>query len=102
WNDLRLDSDVLSSGLPLFEKGDRLSLSPEFIAGASADYAFPFGASGLRGRLSASANYTSAQEQRTILIGVQVGRGDPMLIARMSASLDLPDNWTATLFVDNV
>jgi len=61
WNLLEMDSAVYSRGVPLFSKGDRLNMSPETGAGASAPYTFPLRTSGLSGELAASANYTSAQ-----------------------------------------
>lgn len=103
WNDLAMDADVISSGVVLFDKGDRLNFSPEYTVGASADYVFPIGGAGFEGRFSASANYTSEQEHRTLRARVpRITVGDPMLIARTSFSVDAPDHWTATIFVDNV
>jgi iron complex outermembrane receptor protein len=104
WNNLEMDSAVYSGGLLLFHKGDRLSMSPETTAGASAAYAFALGASGLMGRLSASANYTSAQRYLANPGGPAFlpGTGDPMVIGRVGMSIDSAAHWTATLFVDNV
>lgn len=105
WNDLAMDTPVsIPNGGVLFNKGDRLNLSPEYTAGASADYVFSIGRNGFEGRLSASANYTSEQSLRTIVGGVQqsISTGDPMLIARTSFSIRAPEHWEVTLFADNV
>jgi iron complex outermembrane receptor protein len=103
WNDLRMDGPVFSGGVLLFDKGDRLNLSPEYTAGISMDYSFAFGASGFKGNLSIGANHVDEQITRTIYLGAQsVGVGDAMLIGQSSFSIASPDRWTATVFVDNV
>ena len=104
WNNLEMDSAVYSGGVLLFNKGDRLNYSPETTAGASAAYAFPLGALGLSARLSASANYTSAQSFRANPGGpvTLIGIGDPIVIGRLGMSIDARYRWTATLFVNNV
>lgn len=103
WSDLKMDSDVFSEGVLLFAKGDRLNLSPEYTAGAFSDYVFPLGASGLNARLSASANYSSSQAQRTITTGVKVVQvGDPIFTARAGFSIVSPNRWTAGVFVENL
>jgi outer membrane receptor protein involved in Fe transport len=104
WNNLEMDSAVYSGGAVLFHKGDRLTMSPETTAGASAAYAFALGGSGLTGRLSASVNYTSAQSYRANPGGpiVVVGIGDPIVIGRVGMSVESRDHWSATLFVNNV
>jgi len=64
WNRLELDRSVYSSGVVFFPKGSRLNNSPETTVAASADYFFELGGSGLSGRISAAATYTSAQVYR--------------------------------------
>jgi iron complex outermembrane recepter protein len=103
WNDLAFDTTVFSGGVILFEEGTRLNYSPEYSIGASTDYVFPIGAGGLQGRFSASANYTSEQDVRSVLGTTLVqSSGDPMLIARASFSLTAADHWTASIFADNI
>jgi iron complex outermembrane recepter protein len=102
WNDLAMDADVFSGSELLFAKGDRLNYSPEYTAGVSADYVFALGRSGLEGRLSASANYTSKQTVRQYSFGVvNIADGDTMSTARLGFAVGAADRWTATLFVDN-
>lgn len=103
WNDLSMDTDVFSSGALLFSKGDRLNYSPEYTAGTSFDYSFALsGNSGYDGRFSASANFTSERAVRTAVNGVRtIWSGDDLVYANTSFSIESPDNWTATLFVDN-
>lgn len=110
WNDLTLDNEVRSfpaggppGGVVVFGKGDRLNSSPEYSAGASADYLFALGGGGLNGRLSASANYTSAQDARS-LAGptLAIRQSGIMTVARTSFSIESPDRWAASIFVDNV
>jgi iron complex outermembrane receptor protein len=102
WNDLNMDAPVLSGGVVLFREGDRLTISPEYVGGASAEYAFPvWGTKELR--LWGSANYTSELESRAIIAGAsRVVAGDPMLMGRAGVSLGDVDHWSASLFVDNV
>jgi iron complex outermembrane receptor protein len=103
WNDLTMDSDLLTRGLVLFRKGERLNLSSEMTAGASIDYDLPLGASGITGRFSASANYASARSYRA-LVGttISVKEGDPILIARTSLAVEWPSRWAASLYVENL
>jgi iron complex outermembrane recepter protein len=100
WNDLALDSPVISAGGVLFEKGQRPNLSAEWTAGFSGDYTFPLGSSGFAGRVSAAANYTS--RLGAAVLGAPPSTGESILIARAGISLDAPEHWTATLFVDNL
>jgi iron complex outermembrane recepter protein len=103
WNDLTMDTGVFSEGALLFAKGDRLNLSPEYTVGAFAEYAFPVGASGFKGRLSGSANYTSIQNERILSAGdVTVLTSNSMLIARANFSIEAPARWSAMLFADNI
>ena len=103
WNDLKMDAPVFSGGVLFFDKGDRLNNSPELTAGASASYDFPLGSGGVRGRFSTSANYTSKQTLRNMLGSTRiVADGDSMLIARAAFSVESPQRWTVTAFVDNL
>jgi iron complex outermembrane receptor protein len=98
-----MDSDVYSGGAVLFPKGGRLNFSPEYTAGLSLDYAFPLGSSGLGGRLFASGNYISEQDNRVLLGStVVIGRGDPTYMSRAGFSLTSNGGWAATLFCDNL
>jgi iron complex outermembrane receptor protein len=101
-NNLAWDEAVLTPLTPgsvLFAKGDRLSLSPKYTAGASANYAFPLGGSGYEAGLSASASYNSAQYMK---FTTGFGQADPILIARASFSISSPAHWTASLYGDNL
>lgn len=101
WNDLTLDEDVFSGGVLLFNKGDRLNASPEYTVGASAEYGWPLGQSGLTGLFAVSGNYTSILSSRAIRGQVSVADGDPILIGRASFAVQSPSRWLTTLFVDN-
>ncbi len=103
WNDITMDTDVISSGVVLFDKGDRLNDSPEYTAGLTAEYGFDIGDRGYFGRFSASANYHSELLKRSIGGGAQqVFEGDEMLLSRVSFSIDSPrQNWSTTLYLDN-
>jgi iron complex outermembrane recepter protein len=103
WNNLSVDSDVISQGVLLFAKGDRLNYSPEYTMGASTEYVIALGG-GFTGRLSASANYTSEQDSRAITGAdiLDVSAGNSILIDRASFSVDAPSHWSTTLFADNI
>ena len=99
WNDLSIDEPVPGA----FEKGDRANFSPEYTAGASAEYTFALGSGGYDGHFSLGANYTSSQIRRALVGNVtRVFTGDNMLIGRTSFAVDSPGHWRATLFVDNI
>jgi iron complex outermembrane receptor protein len=103
WNDLTMDADILSAGAVLFAKGDRPNFSPEYTAALFADYAFPLGGSGFKGRLSASGNYSSEQTFRGFSGPVVVpAAGDPILVARAAFSIQSPNHWDLTIFGDNL
>jgi hypothetical protein len=99
WNDLTMDTAVISGNTTLFEKGDRLNYSPEYTAGAFADYRFPLGGTAFEGELSVSASYSSEQTNHG---DGYVTTGDELLIVRAGFSIDSPNRWSATLFVDNL
>jgi len=105
WNNLQLDRAIYSSGVLLFNKGDRLNCSPELTAGASIDYTFPLGASGYAADMDATANYISTQYQRTLDAAVASGvtnlSSSELVLGRAAISLVSPNYWTASLFVDN-
>lgn len=102
WNDLAFDAVVISRGVAIARDGDRLSNSPEQTAGASIDYAFPFG-SGYESRFSASANYLSKRLFRGLAgTAAALDEGDSSLVSRLSFSVSAPGGWTAMLFVDNL
>lgn len=102
WNDLTTDEAILSGGVPLFDKGDRLDNSPEYTVSASLDYAIGLGTTGLECQFSVSGNYTSEQSVRGLVAGRRVIRtADEMTIARASFSVSTPRSWIATLYVDN-
>jgi outer membrane receptor protein involved in Fe transport len=103
WNDLTLDEDVFQGNLLLFGKGDRLNGSHELTSSASADYVFPLGGGGYKGRFSASYNYTSDQTTQFIVADARlVLRGDAMRFVRASIGLDAPERWSLLLFADNI
>jgi iron complex outermembrane recepter protein len=104
WNGLTFDSDVNSAEGLLFVKGQRLNRSPEYTAGASIGYTFPWGRNGYTERLAASGNYTS-QMSAPPQIGVANGLifdGSVLVTARASATLNAPAHWSVTAFVDNI
>jgi iron complex outermembrane recepter protein len=98
WNDMTMDADVFSGASLIFAKGDRLAYSPEYTAGASAEYAFPLGGGGLRGVVGAAANYTSKQVSQPRANPLY---GGAMLIARASLGVSA-DRWSLTVFGDNL
>lgn len=103
WNDLAFDGPTYSGGQLLFAKGDRLNYSSKNTDGAFADYSFPLASTGLKGQLSASANYISKQAVHLMTgSGVLINTGDSLVNVRSSFAVMSTRGWTAKLFVDNL
>lgn len=102
WNNLRSDADILSSGVVLFSKGDRLNFSPEYTAGAFANYAVDLG-HGYTGTVSISGNDTASQCFRAIVAGARdVDCGNVVVTSRAAFALEFPSHWQLTLYGDNL
>jgi outer membrane receptor protein involved in Fe transport len=106
WNDLGLDG-IVRAGLGndvVFNKGDRLNLSPEYTLAGTTEYTFPVGSSGHRLGLLASVNYTSAQLVRVAASpAYRVLEGDSVLTGKVRLSLEMPSRrWRGAIFVDNI
>lgn len=103
WNSLETDSDVFSGGFILFREGERLNHSPEYTGSVMASYDFPIGERGYSGRFATSANVTAERTFRSLQGPLLVVRtGDELLVSRAGFTLESPDRWSATLFVDNL
>jgi iron complex outermembrane recepter protein len=101
WNDLTLDAPVISDGVALFDKGDRLNRSPASTIAGTADYAFSIG--GRKANLSGALNYTSPQEDRTVSGGARLtSRGQSQLLGSARFAVEASEHVRATLFVDNI
>jgi outer membrane receptor protein involved in Fe transport len=101
-NNLAMDANVISGGVVLFSKGDRPDFSPAVTAGLSGAYDFGLGSTGFRGRLSASASYTSKQSYHLLLTdGAASAFGNSTVLSRASFAIDSSKGWVATVFVDN-
>lgn len=102
YSGLKLDEQVISNLIVLFDKGDRLSYSPEFTVGAFASYSFPLGGD-LEGQFEGSINHRSKVPARALVSGVsQRYLSDDAISARAAFSISSEKNWKATLFVDNL
>jgi iron complex outermembrane receptor protein len=103
WNNLKMDADIFSAGTLLFAKGDRPNFSPQYTLAATTEYSFPLTATGYRGRLSTSANYSSRQGYRTVVGGAQaLGFGNSMVVARTALAVQAPRHWELSVFADNI
>lgn len=105
WNDLTRDEDVYVLGVLLFDEGSRLNFSPEYTAGAFADYTFPLGRTGFDGSFSTSANYVSETPSSPFLAGGVRQNGfpsDSLMTVGASFSVRAREHWAATAFVDNL
>lgn len=101
WNDLALDEDVrdVTTNALLLAGGKRLSYSPEWTVGASAQYSWELGG-GFSARLSADGSWKSPAITQALSAGSAVS--DDILLANARFSIDAPQNWTASLFVENL
>jgi outer membrane receptor protein involved in Fe transport len=103
WNGLEMDSQVFSNNVLLFDVGDRLNFSPEWVGSAGVDYSFPLGSSGFEGHLSAGVTYTTEQSGRTIAGANRIiATSDDLLVGRASFAVEAPEHWTFTLFAENI
>jgi outer membrane receptor protein involved in Fe transport len=108
WNDLTNDEDVFTrsaafpNGVVLFPEGSRLVNSPKYTIGVFADYGWSLGG-GYEARVSASGNYASELSSRSLTGTTSVERlSEPYIFGRASFAIDAPENWTVSLFVDNI
>lgn len=102
YNDLGFESDVLTNGVTLFDKGERPNQSPKLTLSGFAQYEFGLGG-GYTGMFGASANYTSEVSLRNVIDGARiVSPSESLLIGGASFTLSAPESWEAKLFVDNV
>jgi iron complex outermembrane receptor protein len=102
WNNLTASADILSSGVVLFSKGDRLNFSPEYTAGAFVNYSVQLGR-GYTGKVSLSGNDTASQCFRAIIgAAPSVDCGNPVVTTRAAFSLEAPSQWQLTLYGDNL
>lgn len=103
WSGLRLDQDVISNLIVLFNKGDRLSFSPEHTASAFANLSFPVGAGGLQGQIEGALNYRSRVPARALVAGVsRLYLSDAPLTVRAAASIRSPQHWSLTAYIENL
>lgn len=108
WNDLTFDESVkIASAGPLgtivtYQKGDRLSLSPEYTGGVWLDYTVPVSADGHDLRFSASGNYYSERYQRLFGQPGAAFQNEPLTTVAARVTLETPDNWSLALFAENL
>ncbi len=110
WNNLSEDAPVVAypngapGGVVVFAKGDRLNLSPEETAGATADYQFPIGSSGVQG-----PSFRGDQLRLEPVLSASRGNGGRHHTRRehhdkpcVAASAVSPGgHWTTSLYVDD-
>jgi iron complex outermembrane receptor protein len=107
WNDLKLTSPTITQTaagpVTLFPKGSRPAFSPEYNATAFASYAFPVGSGGLTAQLSGGLVYSSEMIGRVLSAGtVAYFESDDQFTARAKVSLMSPQNWTLSLYGENL
>jgi iron complex outermembrane recepter protein len=106
WNGLAQDSAVYSGGALLFPSGSRIDSSPEYTAGATAQYRFPISSSGWTGELEALGRYTSVQTSTHTSAGADVPpvvvNSDAITTARVAFSVMAPTHWRVMAYCDNV
>ena len=103
WNDLTLDREVLSAGIRLLGKGDRLNKSVRFTGNAFASYVFPLGSGKLQGEISAALSHASALPARG-LVGAAIRDYSGQAIATLDVRLGLVrrGHWCAAVFAINL
>jgi outer membrane receptor protein involved in Fe transport len=105
----RLESDdtiISQTATPQIIRAEGVVFNrPKWTLGAWAEYSFAVGGD-LQGRFNASVDHQSRAgfyEARAATFGTPLLRSfDRITTARASVSIERPDRWTATLFVDNL
>jgi iron complex outermembrane recepter protein len=98
WNDLQFIDDVGVTTV-VFPKDSRPQESPEWTAGAFADYTVPL-RSNFNARFGASVNYVSRMSN--LALAGPVRSGENLLYSTASVSLEAASGWELTLFGDNL
>ncbi|MEX6631926.1 TonB-dependent receptor [Hyphococcus lacteus] len=106
WNDLTLQDSIItqtaSGPVTIYDEGSRLAFSPEYTVGGFLDYTTSIGG-GYEAQLSGSVNYRSEITSRLLAGGASaLFVSDDPLIARARASIISPDNWTLSLYAENI
>lgn len=103
WNDLALDGNVVSSGVVIGRKGERLAFSPEYTAGISAEYRWNLGG-GFGMRIATSGNYLPSNfGDPSVRTGaVARAESDELITAQARLALETPEHWSAALYADNL
>lgn len=100
WNNLTVDAAVVDPSLgPIFNRGDRLDMSPEWTAGASIDYSWGLGG-GFNAQATLAADYKSPQVTTTLVPYWR--KSDDLLVARVRLAIEAPRNWTLAIFGENI
>jgi len=102
WNNLAFRTPAAYNGQILFAKDFRPTGSAEETIGGSVLYSFKM-KNGWVGHAEASANYTSALSDISLVNGVpDVQSGQPICLARAALGLETLEHLTVTAFVDNL
>lgn len=101
WNDLTFDKDIVSGTSTLFRAGDRMALSPEYTVGASVQYTLAMGG-GFEGVIGLNGDYTSEQNGGPVIGSQGTIGSNAISLASGKVSIEAPQGWSATLFVDNL
>jgi iron complex outermembrane receptor protein len=102
WSDLKLDEDIFSAGVPLFSKGDRINLSPEWTASVGANYRQPTPIANVELVVATSYGYRSELAFRYLASG-GVSQTYSQTTTNLRASIRLAgERWSADLFGDNL
>lgn len=99
-NDLSYSGDVISNGVRVYKKGDRLDESPKMTASLNGSYHAQLGA-GFSGRLSASMNYTSKMNSTNAGTGAFFA-GDDITLVNSSIEIIAPSYWSVRVYADNI
>ncbi len=104
YSDLTLDEAVYSSGILLFDKGQRLNYSPEYTLGGMAEYTFALGGSGATATWGASVNHITKQSTTTLRGPARlITDGDDMSTVNTKLSFNSPDNtWALSVYANNL
>lgn len=102
WNELEFEENILSGTDLLFQRGDRVNLSPNLMASISGSYRMPIGGQGMSLVLSSAYVYQAELILRSLATGI-LTEDTSGATKSWKAGIDIErNNWSIGLFGDNL
>lgn len=107
WNELEADAPIRTGSFVLYDTGDQLALSPGYTASIFASYDWDLWG-GYGARVSANANHVPEMPMDPFVSGTAPSQFvvhpfmEATTFVNARLSIDAPEHWTSTLFIDNL